>query len=80
MTHQPSTEKKTESQLCLCEKVAAQEKEIIEAALRFVQTGDGECLDHESTMVWFIEERRHRFGGFGIATEAVHVVGKRNVS
>ena len=33
---------------------------------RFLQTGDGECLDRESTTVSFIGGMARRFGGFAI--------------
>ena|SRR5712672_2202077 len=39
---------------------------------RVMQTGDGECLDCESTTVPLIGGRTHRSGGSGIATEGVY--------
>jgi hypothetical protein len=38
---------------------------------RVLQTGDGECLGHESTMVWFIGGLAPKSGGFDIGTVGV---------
>src|SRR6202041_665762 len=36
---------------------------------RVLQTGDGECLEHESTTAWFTGGLAHISGGFAIGIE-----------